>query len=119
MYYCYPVYYYSAYPYRYDTNRQFPNVNPDHLYEAANETRVLMREASVVLDRFAGSKEFGKRVMSAAQKSNMPEVKRLIKSIGVTSDIDVNYNPDELRMAFISKIKNTECCRLTVALRWS
>jgi hypothetical protein len=109
---------YPGYPNQQHINRQFPKVDAGLLHESANETRKLMKEVSIVLDRFATSTEFDKQVMTAAQASNMAEVKRLIKSIGITSDVDVQYNPDELRMVFTSKAANTECCKLTVALRW-
>lgn len=99
-------------------HRKYPEVNAGFLYQSANETRKLMKEASLVLDKFASSKEFGKKVMTAAQESNTKEVERLVKSIGVTSDIHIDYNPDELKMEFMSHVQNTECCKLTVALRW-
>ncbi|MFS0672231.1 hypothetical protein [Ornithinibacillus sp. 179-J 7C1 HS] len=118
MYYCYPIYFYPPQP-QFLAYRQFPEVDPDLLYDSANETKKLMKEASVVLDRFASSKGFDKQVMTAAQESNMDEVKRLIKSIGITSDVDVHVNPDGLRLEFVSMVGNTECCRLTVALRWN
>ncbi|WP_010096898.1 hypothetical protein [Ornithinibacillus scapharcae] len=117
MYY-YPVYYYLPYPYQTNVYRQFPEVDPGFLYDSANETRKLMKEASIVLNRFADSKEFDKKVMAAAQESNMVEVKNLIKSIGITSEVDVHFNPDGLRMEFNSKVKETDCCKLTIALRW-
>lgn len=118
MYYYYPVYYYPPHPYPVRAYRQFPDVDAEFLHLAANETKKLMREASIVLDHFADSEEFDKKVMTAAQASNTEEVERLIKSIGITSEIDVSYNPDGLRMEFISNVEDTECCKLTVALRW-
>jgi hypothetical protein len=117
MYYYYPVYYYPPFPNPY-SYRQYPEVDPGFLFESANETRKLMKEASIVLDRFADSKDFDKKVMAAAQESNMDEVERLIKSIGITSDVDVQFNPDGLRLEFNSKVQDTDCCKLTVALRW-
>jgi|SRR5690606_31770892 len=119
LYYYYPVYVYPVYPYPKQFHRQFPDVNTGYLHQSAQETRKLMREASIVLDQFADSEEFSKKVMDSAQKSNMNEVERLIKSLGITSDVHVNFNPDGLKLEFISKVEDTECCRLTVALRWS
>ncbi len=119
LYYYYPVYAYPVYPYPNQIHRQFPDVNTGFLHQSAQETRKLMREASIILDKLADSGEFSKKVMEAAQKSNNDEVERLLKSMGITSDIHVTFNPDELRMEFISKVENTECCRLTVALRWN
>jgi hypothetical protein len=119
LYYYYPVYVYPVHPYPNQVHRQFPDVNTGYLHQSAQETRTLMKEASIVLDQFADSEEFSKKVMESAQKSNMDEVERLIKSLGITSEINVNFNPDGLRLEFISKVEDSECCRLTVALRWS
>lgn len=107
-----------SYPYPTKTYRQFPEVDPGLLFESANETKKLMREASIVLNRFAESKEFDEKVMAAAQESNITKVEQLIKSIGITSEVDVHFNPDGLRMEFNSKVKETDCCKLSIALRW-
>ena len=77
-----------------------------------------MKEASMVLNKLSEPKEFDADLMYAAQASDIKEVKRLIHSIGVTSDVDVNFNPDSLRLEFTSKVANMDCCRLLIALRW-
>ena len=41
-----------------------------------------MKEASLVLDKLADSKEFDKKLMTAAQASQNEEVMRLIRSKG-------------------------------------
>lgn len=105
--------YYYLYPYR-----QYPAVDPQILYDSATETNKLMSEASLVLDRLSTSKEFGSQVMHAAQTSNNEEVERLIHSLGITSDLDIHYNPDGLRLTFESQVENTDCCILKVSLRW-
>ena len=38
--------------------------------------------------------------MEFAQRSNTDEVKRLIASIGVKSNVKVNFNPDGLHLEF-------------------
>lgn len=120
MYYWYPVYYYLPHSYLFrNYYRQFPEVDPGLLYDSANETKKLMKEVSMVLDRFASSKEFDEQVMTAAQESNVEEVRRLIQSIGITADVDIQVNPDGLRLDFVSMVNDTKCCRLTVALRWN
>lgn len=77
-----------------------------------------MKEASLVLNKLADSKEFDKQLMTAAQASQTEEVKRLIQSIGITSDVDVSYTPDGIRMEFSSEHQGYECCQLQIALRW-
>ena len=101
------------------TNRSpFPPVNPDLLYESAKESNKLMKEASMVLDKLASSKEFDAQLMDVAQRSNKEEVERLIRSIGITSDVAIHYNPDGLQLEFSSKVKEVDCCKLNVSLRW-
>jgi len=101
------------------TNRSpFPPVNPDLLYESAKESNKLMKEASMVLDKLASSKEFDAQLMDVAQRSNKEEVERLIRSIGITSVVAIHYKPDGLQLEFSSKVKEVDCCKLNVSLRW-
>jgi uncharacterized protein YicC (UPF0701 family) len=120
MYYLYWPHYYDPSIYRncYYQNRQFPAVDPNILYHSANESKKLMKDASIVLDKLADSKEFDVELMYAAQASDIEEVKRLIHSIGVTSEIEVQYNPDGIRLEFKSKVPSLDCCKLSIALRW-
>lgn len=96
----------------------YPTVDPELLYESANQSNKLMKEASMVLDRLASSKEFGARLMDVAQHSNTAEVERLIHSVGITSDVDITYNPNGLELEFKSKVKDLDCCKLSISLRW-
>lgn len=96
----------------------YPPVDPELLYESANQSNKLMKEASMVLDKLASSKEFGARLMDVAQQSNTKEVERLIHSVGITSDVEITYNPDGLELMFKSKVKNLDCCKLSISLRW-
>jgi len=98
--------------------REYPPVDPTLLSQSAQEFKKLMKEGSKVLDKLADSKEFDEKLMYAAQESNLKEVKRLIESIGVTADLDIQYDPDGLRLTFISQVQNMNCCKLTMALRW-
>ncbi|QCR31209.1 hypothetical protein [Lysinibacillus sp. SGAir0095] len=96
----------------------YPPVDPELLYESAKQSNKLMKEASLVLDKLASSKEFGARLMDVAQHSNTQEVERLIHSVGITSDLKINYNPDGLELEFKSKVQNLDCCLLSISLRW-
>ncbi|HEU5140053.1 MAG TPA: hypothetical protein VFT51_08770 [Bacillales bacterium] len=120
MYYAYHPYAYRP-PYCHHVTcpiRQYPQMDPNLLYQSANESKKLMKEASLVLDKLSESKEFDADLMYAAQASDIAEVKRLVHSIGVTSDVDIHYNPDSLRLEFKSKVADMDCCRLSIALRW-
>ncbi|MDN4495613.1 hypothetical protein [Ureibacillus aquaedulcis] len=94
----------------------YPPVDADILYESANQSNKLMKEASMVLGKLASSKEFGARLMDVAQRSNTKEVERLIQSVGITSDVVVYYNPDGLEMEF--RARNLDCCKLSISMRW-
>ncbi|WP_209121090.1 hypothetical protein [Alkalihalobacillus sp. BA299] len=72
----------------------------------------------MVLDKLSESKEFDAELMYAAQASDIEEVKWLIHSIGVTSEVDIHFNPDGLRLEFKSQIQTIDCCKLTIAMRW-
>lgn len=98
-------------------SRQFPSVDPTLLCQSAKESKILMKEAGMVLDKLSESKEFDEQLIYAAQISDIQKVKRLIHSIGVTSDVDININPDGLRLEFKTPSAN-DCARLYIALRW-
>ncbi|MFC7063356.1 hypothetical protein [Halobacillus seohaensis] len=115
MYYPYhPRYYYPGYW----PIRLYEDVNPDFLQQSAHQSKKLMQDASKVLDKLSESKDFDAELMHAAQVSDQDKVERLIHSIGITSEVDINYNPDGLRLEFKTKVAEIDCCKLHVALRW-
>ncbi len=97
---------------------EYPPVDPNLLYKSANETKKLMSDASKVLDKLSSSKDFGSKVMYFAERSDIEEVKRLIKTTGIKRDVKIDYNPDGLRLEFDSTTENVPCCKLFVTLRW-
>ncbi|MCP3026540.1 hypothetical protein [Halobacillus sp. A5] len=117
------MYYGYYYPCRYCCPQYWPfrpyeEVDPALLTESAAESKKLMKDASKVLDKIAESEEFDAQLMQAAQISDDEEVERLIKSIGVTSRLEIHYNPDSVRLEFSSSIEEIDCCKLEIALRW-
>lgn len=113
----FPTNYYPNYHW-YPTYRQFPEVDPTLFNESAIEMQKLMNDASIVLKNIAESKDFAKKVMSAAQESHLQEVDRLIQSTGIKSKVESSFNPDGINMKFSSKVGQTDCCKLTVSLLW-
>ncbi|WP_141395248.1 MULTISPECIES: hypothetical protein [Bacillus] len=95
--------------------RPYPEVDPTMFTESAHEMQELMREASLVLDRLAESKDFAISVMSAAQESDTKKVDELLKTTGIHSSVDVTYNPDGINLKLTG---DKNCCNLTIALRW-
>jgi hypothetical protein len=80
--------------------------------------QILMKEANVVLNKLAESKPFAKKIMYAAQHSNIKEVEMLIQSTGIKSKVDTSFNPDGINLKLSSKVGSMDCCHLTIALRW-
>ncbi|MBY7143164.1 hypothetical protein KFZ56_08850 [Virgibacillus sp. NKC19-3] len=121
MYYVYPLYYYPAcYHHASRSVRQYSSVDPDLFQQSANETKKIMNDANVIIDELAESQTFHEKLMQAAQASDQNEVNRLIHSLDIATEVDVSFNPDNLRLEFRSKTADTnlECCRLLIALRW-
>lgn len=117
--YYYRYCYYSSPQYQHSPfYRKLPEVDATLFNKSAITMQNLMKDASVVLNSIAGSKEFAKKIMTAAQDSHLEEVEQLIKSTGIKSDIDTSFNPDGINLKFSSSIQSTECCQLTIALRW-
>ncbi|MFB4166930.1 hypothetical protein [Virgibacillus sp. JSM 102003] len=116
--------YYVNYPGYYPNStswpdrEQYPPVDANLLYQSANETKKLMDDASIVLNKLAESHEFDAELMYAAQVADTAKVERLIHSTGIKSEVDIHYNPDGLRLILISQVANTDCCKLQIALRW-
>ncbi|MCH1625513.1 DNA polymerase [Fredinandcohnia quinoae] len=99
-------------------HRKLPEVDPSLFNESAISMQALLKDASIVLKALADSKPFAKKVMSAAQISDLKEVDRLIKSTGIHSKVHTSFNPDGINLKLSSNIGETECCQLTIALRW-
>ncbi|MDZ5472091.1 hypothetical protein SM124_10060 [Bacillus sp. 31A1R] len=110
--------YYSPYYYPYHYVRQFPSVNPTQFISSAKQMELIMKDASLLLQRMSSSREFSSELMSAAQESKMEKVTSMIKSTGVQTMPEISYTPDGLKLIFTSKTNNIDCCHLTLSLRW-
>lgn len=98
--------------------RQYPQVDPTLFNQSAIAMQTLMKDASILLNKLAESKDFDSKIMAAAQQSNKTEVEKLIKSTGIKSKVDTSFTPDGITLKLSSKVGSTECCHLTIALRW-
>ncbi|MDX8360186.1 hypothetical protein [Cytobacillus sp. IB215316] len=99
-------------------NRQFPPVDTTMFSKSAKEMQKLMSEAALVLNKIAYSKEFAHQVMTAAQESQLNKVEQLIKSTGITSEVECSFNPDGITITFILATSEIDCCHLSIILRW-
>lgn len=113
--YMYPVYYASG-PYL--PYRVYPGVDPGFFIKSASAMENLMSEARTVIQKIETSEEFANEVMGAAQESDQSKVVSLIKSTGVSSPFEAEYNPDRLKLNMSSSVEQLECCKLTIMLRW-
>jgi hypothetical protein len=111
----YPVYDDPWIPY---LVRQYPPVDITLFNKSAIAMQKLMKEASIVLNKIASSKNFAYKLMSAAQESKLKEVERLIQSTGVHSKVETSYTPDGINLKLSSQVEGSDCCHLTIALRW-
>ncbi|MGM0875326.1 MAG: hypothetical protein ACQEWV_11085 [Bacillota bacterium] len=98
--------------------RLYPGVDTSLLEQSAKSMQNLMKEASLVLNKLAESKPFANKIMYAAQHSNMKEVEMLIQSTGIKSKVKTSFNPDGINFKLSSKVGSSDCCHLTIALRW-
>jgi hypothetical protein len=101
-----------------NTRREFPEVDTTMFTESAVVFRQLMRDASQVLDELADHKNFANEVMYAAQLSDTTKVEKLIESTGIKSKVVTTYNPDGITLTFNARVEDTDCCKLTMTLRW-
>lgn len=116
-----PTYSFSvppSYPRTHTLYRQLPQVNPSTFMSSAKHMRIIMRDASTLLNRMAESREFSYSLMSAAQQSNQQKVESLLKSAGIQTSPKVIYNPDGLKLSFTTQTNHVDCCHLTLDLRW-
>ena len=96
----------------------YPPVQPKQFMDSADKTKPLLDDAQLVMDKVSQSRDFAVKLMDAAQKSNMDELNRLIKSTGVSSTPGIKFNPDGFTLMFNNKTANIDCCHLTIILRW-
>lgn len=105
-------------PYVQSLNRQLPTVNPAIFMNSAKEMEELMKDAGRLLTKIAASKQFSYELMSAAQASKVAIVTNMIKSTGVKKIPRISYTPDGLHLDFKMSDDNSNCCILTLKLRW-
>jgi hypothetical protein len=98
--------------------REFPAVDSTMFTESAVAFQQLHRDASTVLKHLAEDKNFANEVMSAAQHSNPSKVEDLIKSTGINSAVHTTFNPDGITFKFEESVNGTDCCKLSMTLRW-
>jgi hypothetical protein len=114
----YPYNYpYQQHPSCYPYFRQYPPVDPTIFSSSVTAFQKIANEASVILKKF-GEPPFAHQLMTAAQKGDQNEVDRLMKSIGTGTPITTKFTPSGLLLTIHAKVQQTECCTLSMFLRW-
>ncbi|TGB04848.1 hypothetical protein [Halobacillus salinus] len=93
--------------------RPLPPVNPDQFASSAKEMEQVLKEGRTITKKVEDSTSFASSLMTAAQQSNYEEVKRLIKTLAVSSKVDVTFTPDSLKVKL-----NRQDSKLTLTYRW-
>ncbi|TYR78715.1 hypothetical protein FZC66_18270 [Priestia megaterium] len=77
----------------------------------------IMQSVTVFLQA-ANNSSLLHKIKAAAQESKTSVVKSLIQSTGVTSELDVSFTPDYIRIVFIHPDTQFDCCHITLSIRW-
>lgn len=98
--------------------RQYPPIDPTLFSQSATSAQLLMKDASVILAKFAQSKSFATMIMSLAQQGKTKQVQQMVQSLGIRSKVDIYFNPDGIRLT-LSPSSPSGCCQLVIGLRWN
>ncbi|MED0962365.1 hypothetical protein [Bacillus paramycoides] len=111
-----PVYnpgYFTAY---HPNIRQLLRSDSNLLFQSANESKKLMEDASMFLDKLLVSNELNASLLNGLPASTY-EINSIIHSIrissGITSEVKADYSPGVLRLYLTSKGASIE-----ISLRW-
>jgi hypothetical protein len=109
----------SMYPHRHipSKQREYPDVNIDIFEKSVSVFQKIARESTSILQRFA-DRRFARELMNAAQSGNQKEVDRLIKSVGITTPVTAKYTPSGIQLIIHAEAEGTQCCTLTMFLKW-
>ena len=113
-----PHYYDANQPWDLSVPRQYPQVDTGQLEDSVTRFQKLIKEADLLINRLANSREFSTQLMSAAQKSDKNKVNQLIRSTGVTIKIKTTFTPTGIRIILDNSEVEGGCCDLMIALRW-
>lgn len=97
---------------------QYPEVDAQFFHQSAGAFKKLMKEATIILNKLSESEDFAYKIMNAAQQNDSKKVEELIKSTGVSGDVETSFNPDGINLIMASKVEGTDCCKLEMAIRW-
>nr|WP_257215573.1 inner spore coat protein [Bacillus pumilus] len=100
----------SAYP---RAPMTFPPVDAHSFQRSAKESARLVADASLITQQISSSLSFAQRMMEASERADTTSVIRMLKQIGVKSNIDIRFSPEGIRI-YLSLTSS----RLFLLLQW-
>lgn len=76
-------------------NVKLPEINTETFIESAREVNLLLREAVLLSNQIINT-NLGRELMEAGQKSDTAEIRRLLRAIGITQNVDISYTPHSI-----------------------
>ncbi|MCA0969187.1 hypothetical protein LCM20_01125 [Halobacillus litoralis] len=76
--------------------RPYPPVNPDRFISSAEQMESVLEEGKRISNRVQQSASFARSLMTAAQASKHEEVKNMLLTLDLQSDVSVTFTPDSL-----------------------
>ena len=113
-----PHYYHANQPWDLSVSRQYPQVDTGQLEDSVSRFQKLIKEAELLINRLANSREFSTQLMSAAQTSDKDKVIQLIREAGVSIHVTTTFTPTGIRIILDNSEVEGGCCDLMIALRW-
>ncbi|WP_010174544.1 hypothetical protein [Bacillus coahuilensis] len=99
-------------------HRDFPPVDPNIFMNSAKTTLPIMEDGILLMKKISTDVQFATHIMDAAQQSDNQKVKKLVNSIGMTTEPSLNFNPDGFSIHFMESDGSADCCKVDLSVRW-
>ncbi|MBU9721463.1 MULTISPECIES: hypothetical protein [Bacillaceae] len=97
----------------------YPPIETKYFEESLDAYGSLLEHGKIVLESLSSSKEKMSSLMDAAQEGKDEEVDKIIKSTGVPTIVNTSYTPTGVTFTLYADAETvTNCCTLTMYLRW-
>jgi hypothetical protein len=107
--------YSNAHYYRSFVRPELPSVQK--FKQSAQSFIVPSKELQALLDKIAHDAAFASQLMDAAKVSQQEKVNSLIKSAGIYTPFQVNFNPDGIKVIFTPQDASA-CFAIILSLCW-
>lgn len=96
----------------------YPPIDATLFHQSAMKIKPLFEEGAKLSDYIASDKEIAAEIMNAGQTGNQAELDRLVQKAGLKAKVTTKYTPDGIRFEIRDYIGQTNCCVLTMSIRW-